>query len=200
MRRRDFISLAGGTAVTWPLLAHAQQPERMRRLGVLSSLAETDTEAQAWDAAFRKRLVELGWIDGRSVHIDYRWGAGSVDRMRLFAGELVQLKPDALVSISTPATAALQAETRTIPIVFAWVSDPIGSGFVSRSLAHPGGNITGFLVLRPRWLESQLSLMREIAPQVSRIGLLVQSTDGALYPLLSGYVPGRCADACHRAD
>ncbi len=110
MRRREFITLTGGTAVTWPLVAHAQQPERMRRLGVLSSLAETDTEAQAWDAAFRKRLVELGWIDGRSVHIDYRWGAGSVDRMRLFARELVQLNPDALVTISTPATAALQAE------------------------------------------------------------------------------------------
>jgi len=114
-RRREFISLAGGTAVIWPLVAPAQQP---------------DPEAQAWDAAFRKRLFELGWIDG----------AGSVDRMRLFARELVQLNLDALVTISTPATAALQAETRTIPIVFAWVSDPVGSGFVS-SLAHPGGNI-----------------------------------------------------------
>ena len=171
MRRRDFISLAGGTAVAWPLVAHAQQPERMRRLGVLSSLAETDTEAQAWDAAFRKRLVELGWIDSRSVHIDYRWGAGSVDRMRLFARELVQLNPDALVTISTPATAALQAETRTIPIVFAWVSDPIGSGFVS-SLAHPGGNITGFLNIEASVVGKWLSLMREIAPQVSRIGFM----------------------------
>jgi putative tryptophan/tyrosine transport system substrate-binding protein len=171
MRRRDFISLAGGMAVTWPLVAHAQQPDRMRRLGVLSSLAETDTEAQAWDAAFRKRLAELGWVDGSSVHIDYRWGAGSVDRMRLFAAELVQLKPDALVSISTPATAALQAETRAIPIVFAWVSDPIGSGFVS-SLAHPGGNITGFLNIEASVIGKWLSLMREMAPQVSRIGFL----------------------------
>jgi len=85
MRRRDFISLAGGAAVIWPLVARAQQPERMRRIGVLSSLAETDPEAQAWDAAFRKRLIELQWIDGRNVHIDYRWGAGSVDRMQLFA-------------------------------------------------------------------------------------------------------------------
>ena len=171
MRRRDFISLAGSAAVTWPIVAHAQQPERMRRLGVLSSLAETDTEAQAWDAAFRKRLVELGWIEGRSVRIDYRWAAGSVDRMRLFARELVQLNPDALVTISTPATAALQAETRTIPIVFAWVSDPIGSGFVS-SLAHPGGNITGFLNIEASVVGKWLTLMREIAPQVSRIGFL----------------------------
>src|ERR1700756_3039319 len=171
MRRREFISLAGGIAVTWPLVAHAQQPERMRRLGVLSSLAETDTEAQAWDAAFRKRLAELRWIEGRNVRIDYRWGAGSVDRMRLFARELVQLNPDALVSISTPATAALQAETRTIPIVFAWVSDPVGSRFVS-SFANPGGNITGFINIEASVIGKWLTLMREIAPQVSRIGFL----------------------------
>jgi putative tryptophan/tyrosine transport system substrate-binding protein len=171
MRRRDFITLAGGAVVTWPLAARAQQPERMRRVGVLSSLAETDPEAQAWDTAFRKRLVELGWIDGHSIHIDYRWGAGSVDRMRVFARELVQLNPDALVTISTPATAALQAETRTIPIVFAWVSDPVGSGFVS-SLAHPGGNITGFLNIETSVVGKWLTLMREIAPQVSRIGFL----------------------------
>ncbi|MFZ1148588.1 MAG: ABC transporter substrate-binding protein, partial [Xanthobacteraceae bacterium] len=143
----------------------------MRRLGVLSSLAETDPEAQAWDAAFRKRLIELQWIDGRNIHIDYRWGAGSVDRMHLFARELVQLRPDVLVTISTPATAALQAETRTIPIVFAWVSDPVGSRFVS-SLANPGGNITGFLNIESSVVGKWLTLMREIAPQVSRIGFL----------------------------
>jgi putative ABC transport system substrate-binding protein len=171
MRRREFITLLGGTVATWPLAAGAQQSERTRRIGVLSSLAETDVEAQAWDTAFRKRLAELGWIEGRNVRIDYRWAAGSVDRMRLFASELVQLNPDALVSIGTPATAALQAETRTIPIVFAWVSDPIGSGFVS-SLAHPGGNITGFLNIEASVVGKWLTLMREIAPQVSRIGFL----------------------------
>jgi putative ABC transport system substrate-binding protein len=169
-RRREFITALGGAAA-WPLTGRAQQSERTRRIGVLSSLAETDPEAHAWDAAFRKRLLELGWIDDRSVHIDYRWGAGSVDRMRQFARELVQLNPDALVSISTPATAALQAETRTIPIVFAWVSDPVGSGFVS-SLAHPGGNITGFLNIESSVIGKWLTLMREIAPQVSRIGFL----------------------------
>jgi putative tryptophan/tyrosine transport system substrate-binding protein len=171
IRRRDVVIALGSVAAAWPLVARAQQPERMRHLGILSSLAETDPEAQAWDAAFRKRLLELGWIDGRSVHIDYRWGAGSVDRMRLFARALVQLNPDALVTISTPATAALQAETRTIPIVFAWVSDPIGSGFVS-SLAHPGGNITGFLNIETSVVGKWLTLMRDIAPQVSRIGFL----------------------------
>ena len=155
----------------WPITAHAEQPEKMRRIGVLSSLAETDPEAQAWDAAFRKRLIELQWIDGRNVHVDYRWGAGSVDRMRLFAKELVRLNPDVLASISTPATAALQAETRKIPIVFAWVSDPVGSGFVT-SLANPGGNITGFLNIEASVIGKWLTLMRDIAPQVSRIGFL----------------------------
>ena len=171
MRRRDFIALAVGATAAWPFVASAQQPERMRRIGVLSSLAEIDPEAQAWDAAFRKRLIELQWIDGRNVHIDYRWGAGSVDRMQLFAKELVRLNPDVLVTISTPATAALQAETRTIPIVFAWVSDPVGSRFVS-SLANPGGNITGFINIEASVIGKWLTLMREIAPQVSRIGFL----------------------------
>jgi putative tryptophan/tyrosine transport system substrate-binding protein len=171
MRRRDFIALAVGAKAAWPFAARAQQPERMRRIGVLSSLAETDPEAQAWDATFRKRLIELQWIDGRNVHVDYRWGAGSVDRMQLFAKELVRLNPDVLVTISTPATAAMQAETRTIPIVFAWVSDPVGSRFVS-SLANPGGNITGFINIEASVIGKWLTLMREIAPQVSRIGFL----------------------------
>jgi putative ABC transport system substrate-binding protein len=171
MRRREFVKLVAVSATAWPLAARAQQPERMRRLGVLSSLAETDQEAQAWDAAFRKRLIELQWINGRNVHIDYRWGAGDVDRMRQFAQELVRLNPDVLIGISTPATAALQAATRTIPIVFAWVSDPVGSGFVS-SLADPGGNITGFLNIESSVIGKWLALMHEIAPQVSRVGFL----------------------------
>jgi putative tryptophan/tyrosine transport system substrate-binding protein len=170
MRRREFISLLGGAAA-WPLAARAQQSGQMRRIGVLGSLAETDSEAQSWDAAFRKRLVELGWIDGRNIHIDYRWGAGSVERMQLFAKELVRLNPDVIVTISTPATAALQAETHTIPIVFAMVSDPVGSGFIA-SLANPGGNITGFINIEASLSGKWLELMREIAPQVSRIGFL----------------------------
>jgi putative tryptophan/tyrosine transport system substrate-binding protein len=171
MKRRGFITLLGGAAVAWPMASRAQQPDRMRRIGVLSALAETDSEAQAWDAAFRKRLVELGWIDGRNIHIDYRWGGGSVDRVRMFAKELVQLNPDVLVALTTPATAALQAETQTIPIVFAMVSDPVGSGFVA-SLANPGGNITGFINIEGSLSGKWLELMREIAPQVSRIGFL----------------------------
>ena len=170
VRRRDVIALFG-VAAAWPLPALAQQSERTRRIGVLSSLAETDVEAQAWDAAFRKRLVELGWIEGRSVRIDYRWAAGSVDRMRLFARELVQLNPDALVTISTPATAALQAETRTIPIVFC-VGVRSDWQRICLKPGTPGGNITGFLNIEASVVGKWLTLMREIAPQVSRIGFL----------------------------
>ena len=156
MRRRDFIKAVAGSAAACPLTARAQQTERVGRIGVLNLLAETDPQAQRWDTAFRKGLDELGLIDGRNIHVDYRWGAGSLDRVRLFAQELVRLKPDVLIAATTPATAALQAETETIPIVFAGVSDPIDSGFVA-SLANPGGNITGFIVqqgsLGGKWLE-----------------------------------------------
>lgn len=169
MRRREFLWLLGSALA--PGLARAQEPVKVRRIGVLHLLAEADPEGQIWDAAFRKKLDELGWIDGRTVHIDYRWGAGSLDRLQLFAKELVRLNPDVLVGVTTPATAALQKETHAIPIVFSVVSDPVGSGFVA-SLARPGGNITGFIniegSLGGKWLE----LMREVAPSVSRVGFL----------------------------
>ena len=143
MRRREFVTFLGGGTVAWSLAAYAQQPERVRRIGSLTAFAETDMEVQTWYATFRKRLDELGWVEGHNIHIDYRWGAGSVAQKQVFAKELVQLNPEVILSGTTPATAALQAETHTIPIVFAGVSDPLGSGFVA-SLAHPGGNITGF--------------------------------------------------------
>ena len=113
MRRRDFITLVGGSAAAaWPLVARAQQGDQVRRVGVLNLLGETDPEGQAWDTAFRTRLVELGWIDGRNVRIDYRWGAGNLDRLQMFAKELIALNPDVLVAITTPGTAALQRETK----------------------------------------------------------------------------------------
>jgi putative tryptophan/tyrosine transport system substrate-binding protein len=170
MRRREFLGVLVAVAV-WPHLARGQQTDRVWRVGALNALAETDLSAQAWDAAFRKRLDELGLIDGRNIHIDYRWAAGSIDRIKLFAKELIRLDPDVLVAVTTPATAALQTETRTIPIIFANVSDPVGSGFVS-SLARPGGNITGFIDVEASLSGKWLELMHEIAPQVSRVGIL----------------------------
>jgi putative ABC transport system substrate-binding protein len=131
MRRRDFIALIGGAAAAWPFGVRAEQSDQVRRIGVLNALAEADPQAQAWEGAFRSRLTELGWIDGRNVHVDYRWGAASVDRLQSLAEELVRLKPDVLIAITTPATAALHTQTRSIPIVFAAASDPIGSGFVA---------------------------------------------------------------------
>jgi putative tryptophan/tyrosine transport system substrate-binding protein len=171
MRRRKFIMLLGGSVFAWPLAAGAQQSEPLRRIGYLSLLAETDAASQVQDTAFRKRLAELGWIEGRNIRVEYRWGAGNVERVQMFAKELVQLNPDVLVANTTPATAALQAETKTVPIVFAMVSDPLGSGFVA-SFARPGGNITGFINIEASLSGKWLELMHRIAPSVSRVALL----------------------------
>jgi putative ABC transport system substrate-binding protein len=171
MRRRDFITVASYATVAWSFAAHGQQPEQLRRIGFLHLLAETDAEARVQSTTFRTRLDELGWIDGRNVHIDYRWGAGNTDRVQLFAKELVRLNPDVLVGITTPATAALQTETKTIPIVFAMVSDPVGSGFVA-SLAKPSGNVTGFINIEASLSGKWLELLHEIAPSVSRVTML----------------------------
>jgi putative tryptophan/tyrosine transport system substrate-binding protein len=166
MRRREFI--AGlGSAVAWPLAARAQQSERMRRIGVLIDWAEADPEAKAALSALSRGLSELGWTDGRDVRMDVRFGSGDIDRMRSLAKELVDLQPDAILASSTPATAALQRVTRTIPIVFVTVGDPIGPGFVA-SLPHPGGNITGFTNFEASMGGKWLELLTEIAPRLKR--------------------------------
>jgi putative ABC transport system substrate-binding protein len=131
MRRRDFIAGIAGSAAAWPLTAHAQQGDRVRRMGVLMGYAENDSEAQAWVAAFREELEKLGWTDGRNISIETRWAASDAEAMRRFAKELVALQPDIIVSQLTVTTAALLEQTRTIPIVFAMVADPVGSGFVA---------------------------------------------------------------------
>jgi hypothetical protein len=149
MRRREFITLLGGAAVTWPLTALAQQGERVRRIGVLMGWPESDSDAQAHIAAFREGLQKLGWTEGRNTQIDIRWATpDDAESMRGFAKELVALQPDLLLSSTTPTTSALLQQTRTIPIVFAIVGDPIGSGFVA-SFPRPGGNVTGFNVSEP---------------------------------------------------
>ena len=170
MKRREFITVLGGAAA-WPLAARAQQGERMRRIGVLMSLAETDPEAQARVAAFRKGLQTLGWAEGRNVHIDIRWAASDAALMQRFAKELIALQPDLILSHNTPTTASLLQQTRTIPIVFVIVSDPVGSGFVA-SFPRPGGNITGFTNIEPTMAGKWLELLKEIAPSVARVALL----------------------------
>ena len=167
--RREFV--AGiGSAAAWPVAARAQRGERVRRIGVLISYDETDAEGKARLSALTQGLAELGWTDGRNLWMDIRWAAGSVDRMPMFAKELVALQPDVIFSDGTPATAALQRETRTIPIIFAG-SDPVGFGFVA-GLPRPGGNITGFITeessLAGKWLE----LLTEIAPGVKRVAAM----------------------------
>jgi putative ABC transport system substrate-binding protein len=142
--RRDFITLLGGAAVAWPLAARAQQADRMRRIGVLTGFGENDPGGKAALSAFTQGLADLGWTDGRNLRMDVRWAAGNVDLMRMFAKELVGLRPEIILAHTTPATAALQRETRTIPIVFPGLSDPVGAGFVA-GLPRPGGNITGFI-------------------------------------------------------
>ncbi|HVD83931.1 MAG TPA: ABC transporter substrate-binding protein [Bradyrhizobium sp.] len=172
MKRRDFITLLGGAAAAWPLAARAQQADRMRRIGVLMGYAESDLEVQAHIAAFREGLQKLGWTEGRNIQIDTRWAApDDAASMRRFAKELVALQPDVILSNTTPTTTALLQQTLTIPIVFAIVADPIGSGFVA-SFARPGGNVTGFTFTEPTMAGKWLELLKEIAPRVVRIAML----------------------------
>ena len=171
MRRREFIALSGGAAVSWPLATGAQQHEQMRRIGVLMNFASDDTEGQARIAAFHQGLQQLGWTVSRNVQIEYRWGAGDADRIRKLAAELVELAPDVILSAGSPSVAALQQTTRTVPVVFVGVIDPVSSGFVD-SLAQPGGNITGFHVYEYSIAGKWLALLKEIAPNVTRAAVI----------------------------
>ena len=171
MQRREFITLLGGAAVAWPRAARAQQADRMRRVGVLESRAADDPEGRARLAVFAQGLRELGWTEGRNVRIDYRWAAANADRHRTYAAELVALAPDVILASASASVTALQQTTRTVPIVFVNIIDPVGAGFVA-SLARPGGNATGFTLfeysLSGKWLE----LFKEIAPNLTRIAIL----------------------------
>jgi ABC-type uncharacterized transport system substrate-binding protein len=171
MRRREFITLLGGGVAVWPLAARAQAPERMRRVGVLMGFRENDPEAKVWLSGFTQELQRLGWTDGRNVRLEIRWAAGNVDRMQTFAKELVGLQPDVILAHGTPVTAALQQETRTIPIVFVTVADPVGQSFVA-SLRRPGGNITGFVFTEAAMGGKWLELLKEIAPSVRRAAIM----------------------------
>ena len=171
MRRREFIGLLGGAAAAWPLAAREKQDERMRRIGVLMGYPEGDPKAQANVTALLQGLQSLGWIEGRNLQSNYRWAGGDPDKARTFARELIATTPDVMVTSTNQVTRILQQETQTIPIVFAFVGDPVGSGFVA-SLAHPGKNITGFAnfenSIGGKWVE----LFKEIAPRAGRVGFV----------------------------
>jgi putative ABC transport system substrate-binding protein len=176
MRRRAFITLLGGTAAAWPLAARAQQPEPMRRIGVLNSQAESDREVQSWMAAFTARLKELGWLGGANVRIDYRWGGGGdATRLASLAKELVDLKPDVLLACNNSCAVALRQYTLVIPIVFTLIGDPVAAGLVT-NLAHPEGNITGFtnfnFDIGSKWIQ----VLKECAPGLRRAALLFDPT------------------------
>jgi len=183
MRRRKFIASVGGAAA-WPLVARAQQSDRMRRLGVLISTAEADAEGQARVAALRLGLLEHGWVEDRNLEIHYRWGSADPNRIRAYAAELTALNPDVIFAAPSAPLAEVQRATRTIPVVFAQVSDPVGAGFV-RSLAHPGGNITGFALFEfavgAKWLEP----LKQIAPSVTRAAVIYDPAT----PSATGFLP-----------
>src|SRR5215813_11050412 len=180
--RRELLVALGGAAGAWPLAARAQG-DRIRRLGVLMSTGERDPETQLRVGAFREGLQKLGWAEGRNLRIEYRWGGGSVERTRAYAAELVALKPDVILGAPTSAAVALHRETRTIPVVFAQVPDPIGVGLVE-SLSRPGGNMTGFAVFEYAIALKWLELLKQIAPQVTRVAILYDPEQ----PTSPGYI------------
>jgi ABC-type uncharacterized transport system substrate-binding protein len=171
VRRRDFISLVASGAAVWPLPGQAQQADRVRRIGVLMPFSENDAEGKLELAGFAQQLQELGWADGRNLRIDYRWSAGDPARMQTLAKELIALQPDVIFARSTPVMAALLKQTRTIPLVFAVVSDPVGEGFVA-SLARPGGNATGFTNAESSLTGKWLGLLKEIMPSTNRVAFI----------------------------
>lgn len=182
MRRRAFIA-ALGAAAAWPLAGHAQQPDRIRRIGVLMGFATTDLEAQSFLRAFIQRMGELGWNEGSNAKLEIRWAASDAERFNAHAAELVSLKPDVIVANTTPAVAALRRQTTTIPIVFVQVTDPVGQGFVT-NLARPGGNVTGFdfvdFSVGGKWIE----LLKDVAPAVARVAIMYNPRSAP-----SGYLP-----------
>ena len=181
MRRRDVLRVLGGAAVSWPLMAWGQG-ERVRHVSVLMNLSENDLEARRLVTAFQERLAQLGWAEGRNLRIDYRWAGGDVGRIRDFAKELVEPSPDVIVGYATPSVVALQQQTRSIPIVFLSVTDPVGQGLIS-SLANPGGNITGFAVfefsLGTKWMEG----LKQVAPSLRRVTTIFNPNTAPYYAL-----------------
>jgi putative ABC transport system substrate-binding protein len=175
MRRREFIALLGGAIATWPLAARAQRGDRVRRIAVLMTNAEDDPEGWTRAAAFRQGLRELGWTEGQNLRINWRWSGGDVERMRDYAAEAAALAPDLIVAIGAAHVSAVKQATRSIPIVFVLVMDPVGQGFIS-GLANPGGNITGFTFVEYSMFGKSLELLKQVAPAVTRVGFIYPDT------------------------
>lgn len=178
MKRREFIALIGGTTVAWPFAAIAQKPERIQLIGMISSIDDPDLKT------FRRELEKRGWSESRNIHIEYRYAPAGA-QVQTLAKELVAMHPDVIFSVSRPTTAALQKETRTIPIVFAYVIDPIGAGFIA-SLARPGGNFTGLMAYDPSAVGKWLGMLKEIAPQTARVALLGNPKTAVYFDYLLG--------------
>jgi putative ABC transport system substrate-binding protein len=192
MRRRNFIKVIAGAAAAWPLAAGAQQGEPMRRVGILLQYPDGDAEGRANIAAFQRGLQDLGWTDGRNIRFDIWWAGGDPDKTRTFAKELIGTKPDVIVPSSNLVTTIVQQETRSIPVVFVLVGDPVGSGYVA-SMAQPGGNLTGFAVLETAIAGKWVETLNELAPQVSRVGFMLHPETPANVGLL------RAAEAAVRS-
>jgi ABC-type uncharacterized transport system substrate-binding protein len=182
MNRRELITLLGGGAAAWPLAARGQQADRMRRIVFLHSLAEDDPQVKVRIAAFRQRLETLGWTENRNIQIDHRFSAGDFAQMQAYTAELVGSAPDLIVATSTPVLAVVKQATHSIPIVFSVVNDPVGQGFVA-SLAHPGGNITGFTFVDFPLIGKWLEMLKEIAPGVRRVALVFNAQTAPYYPV-----------------
>jgi putative tryptophan/tyrosine transport system substrate-binding protein len=194
VKRREFITLLGGVAATWPLAARGQQGERVRRIGVLMLYPENDPEAQVRSVAFKQALEHLGWTVGRNIQIDYIWGEGDNEWARAAAAELLRRAPDVILANGSSAVRPMQQATRTVPIVFIGGADPVGDGFV-KSLAHPGGNLTGFTVLEESIGAKLLELLKEIAPTAVRIAVMINPDSPSHLRLFNS-----AADAAKRFD
>src|SRR5262245_13946514 len=196
MERRDCITLLAGGAAAWPLAARAQQTERTRRIGVLMLYPESDPQGQLRATALRQGLEKLGWTIGRNVQINFQWGLGDADWIRSAAAQLLRLAPDLILANGDAATRVTQQSTRTVPIIFIAGGDPVAEGLV-QSLAHPGGNSTGFLVLEPSLGPKLLELLKEIAPRVARIAVLF-NPDNPGNRQLATWGDSRCSEVCRR--
>jgi len=191
MRRREFISLLGG-ATAWPLAARAQQPERMRRVAVLTPYAKSDPLAQTWFNAFVEGMQAVGWIEGRNVRVDVRWAGGAVDQLQRLAKELVDLQPEVVLAMTTPSVNAVLRETRTVPIVFTQVTDPVAQGLIE-SLDRPGGNITGFTIFEPEIGSKLVQVLKEIAPETARAAVIFNPDTAPYYKIYMSAIEAAAA-------